>query len=147
MSKGGSPAPFVAMLLSPFMVVALVALVVGARAEWRFQHRSAHGKGIVVDLHKHSRGVYAVVRYEAPNGTSNEFQSRVRYSSGHYKVGQAVDVLFDPADPRSADIDSFDVRMDTLMISIFGGVIILGSLGGVLLAHLVGRRARAREAS
>jgi hypothetical protein len=138
--KGSSSAGFfVASVLSPFMVVGLVALVAGARDEWRFQQRSAHGKGIVVDLDKRSRGTYAVVRYDAPNGASTKFRSRVRYSPAHYKVGQEVDVLFDPADPRSADIDSFDVRMDTHMSSIFGGGLILCSLGCAFIVHVASR--------
>ncbi len=96
--------------------------------EREFVSRAQKSKGTVIELVKHtssgkSRSVtYAPkVRFTLPDGSVHEFVSTMSSSKSSYAVGQPVNVLFDPAKPDTAEIDS--------MFVIWFGPGILGFLG------------------
>ncbi|MGN8077925.1 DUF3592 domain-containing protein [Variovorax sp. 22077] len=66
-----------------------------------------------------------LVRFRAPSGEIIEFAPSSSSSPPAYKVGEKVDVFFDPNDPQDAMLDGF--------FSLWGGALITGGLGLVFL--------------
>ncbi|WP_295980192.1 DUF3592 domain-containing protein [uncultured Variovorax sp.] len=66
-----------------------------------------------------------LVRFKAPSGEVVEFAPSSSSSPPAYKVGETVDVFFDPNDPQDAMLDGF--------FSLWGGAVITGGLGLVFM--------------
>ena len=66
------------------------------------------------------------MRFVTPAGEAVEFTGSVGSSPAAFEVGEAVAVLYDPADPQDARIDSF--------FQLWFGPLILGFLGLVFTA-------------
>lgn len=67
--------------------------------------------GVVIDLEREhdadgNHSYYPRVQFEA-NGRSYQFRGQVGSGRGTFKVGEQVEVLYDPADPHHARINSF----------------------------------------
>jgi hypothetical protein len=91
----------------------------------------ASAEGVVIDLilSRDSDGddtYYPRVRFATPTGESVEFTGSVGSTPAAFDVGEAVAVLYDPADPQDARIDSF--------FQLWFGPLILGFLGFVFTA-------------
>lgn len=109
--------------------------VIRARA---FVARAETAPGAVVALERStsrdSSAYHPVVRFKSPSGQERTFRSPAGSNPPSHAVGDAVDVLYDPADLADARIDS--------RFSLWGGPIIGGSMalvfggvgGGILLA-------------
>jgi hypothetical protein len=116
-----------------------------------FVERGVAVRGEVVDLAwersisgASGSGVYhPIVKYTTIAGEQRTFRSMNGNSPPSYRVGEAVDVLYDRANPVDARIASFWSLW--LIQIVFGVLVAVFSLfgGGVLLARLVmARRAR-----
>lgn len=98
-----------------FASIGLLFLAVGAFTAWRaftFTDSSAKAAGTVVELRlsrsgSSSSGHAPVVRFTTNEGRTVEFVSSVSSKPPAYKIGEEVEVLYDPKDPWHAEIDSF----------------------------------------
>lgn len=128
MDRPRPPFPtFVLVPLSPFLFIASICLVHGgwlAVDQWSFLRRAAHAQGTVTRLDRFSKGDYPIVTYSGPGGESAQFKSRIRVSRGVYKVGEAVGVLYDPAEPTRGEIDDAGGRYAVLMEPLFGVLLV-----------------------
>lgn len=76
-----------------------------------FIAEAASAPGVVISLEREQDGdgdttYYPRVQFEA-KGRSYQFRGQVGSGYGTFKVGEQVDVLYDPADPHRARINSF----------------------------------------
>ncbi len=128
---------FVFWLFSVLGILMLVGEGFYVKNEYSFVQRAKQTQGTVLELVRHvssgsKRSVtYAPrVKFVLPDGTVHEFTSEMSSSNPGYAVGQPVKVLYDPAKPEEAEIDSW--------LAIWGGPAILGLLGVVFTAVGVG---------
>lgn len=126
-------AKFVFWLFAFIGMVALAGTAYWVTVELDFVNRAQKSQGTVLELVRHvSSGskrtvTYAPrVRFVLPDGSVHEFTSEMSSSDPGYTVGQPVKVLYDPAKPETAEIDSWFV--------IWFGPGILGFLGAVFFA-------------
>jgi hypothetical protein len=114
-----------------------------------FNDNALRAKGVVVDLEptysSNSGTTYTpVVTFETPERESVTFHSSVSSSPPSFDVGESVEVLYDPANPSDAVIDSFwQVYLVPIILGGIGGVFFVVG-GGLLLAQIASRRKRAR---
>lgn len=130
-------ANFVFWLFAAIGIGMLVGEGFYVRQEWSFVERAQKAQGIVTNIETHvSSGsrrstTYAPhVKFTLPDGSVHEFTSGMSSSRSPYAVGQPVKVLYDPAKPEEAEIDSW--------LAIWGGPGILGILGIAFTAVGVG---------
>jgi len=104
----------IALVVGLGFVVLGLALVVGAGVVF-FRQRKARasavrGAGVVVDLARNQgqRGwlYHPVVEFETVSGQNVRFEDAVGSNPAGYSSGQQVKVLYQPADPEKAEIDS-----------------------------------------
>jgi len=112
----------------------------------RFAATASRARGVVVDVKTEwfdlggtaSTGSwlrFPVVRYQTANGQSVTFKSRTGTMPSPYKVGRQVPVLYNPADPRDARIDTFVMtRLLPGCLVVFG--VLFFALGVVILLVL-----------
>lgn len=130
--------------------VAILRLVFGAVAvvlcavAWLLHHNTAsfiasasRTQGEVMRLlyvessERHESGTWKpLVRFKAPAGEIIEFAPSSSSNPPAYKVGETVDVFYDPKNPQEARLDGF--------FSLWGGAAITGGLGLVFLLVTVG---------
>jgi uncharacterized protein DUF3592 len=108
----------------------LAAAVVSARNTQAFIAQASTSPGTVIDLvrrHSDDSDTYApVVSFATQAGETVQFTSNTSSSPPAYHRGEHVQVLYRPLAPHDARIDGF--------LSIWGGSVIFGALGGVFFA-------------
>jgi len=85
-----------------------------ARAGRSFDRRAVRAPGEITDVHWRSIGPasgttltgFPVLRFTLPDGRVVETESRTGTTADVRKEGEAVTVLYDPADPGQARVDS-----------------------------------------
>jgi hypothetical protein len=105
---------FIAMsLISCLFAVGCLAWgIVVLIAQFRRDEKSGRVLGVVVDLQKRtftpgSGGVYCpTVEFTAPSGETIRFESSFGTMPASHKIGQSVNVKYDPNDPHKAEVDS-----------------------------------------
>ena len=113
-----------------------------------FASSAESAEGVVVDLAYTSSSsgssVAPVVRFLTPEAEEIVFQSSVSSNPPAYDIGEKVNVLYDPADPSDATIDSF--WQQYLLPVILGGIggVFFAIGGGMLLARALKRRTQRR---
>lgn len=124
-------------------------LVVAARfgnADSDIVAAGGRADGVVVDVvgQRGSRGKITfrpIVAFTDQTGQRRTFASNVSSSPPAYERGEAVSVVYDPANPGDAKIDSFMERyFGTLMFGIMGTIFTL--IGGWVLFGLWKRQLR-----
>ena len=99
-----------------------------------FLAEAAKAEGTVVHLilsySNKSRTYHPVVRFTERNGKAIEFVSSIGSNPPGYSEGEKVEVLYLPAEPYKARLNSF--------FSLWGASIIVGGLGGIFLLIGVG---------
>lgn len=102
-------------------------------AELRFEKRAAWSGGEVVEL-VNDGAFYPVVRFVTPRGQTLLFRSGAGSSPPAYEVGARVRVMYDPARPEAAKIDSFGERWFlTLLSAGFGALFLLIGVAPLLV--------------
>jgi len=122
-----------------------------ARSKRRFDRTALRAAGEVVDVRWQSRSGlaasgaqrigYPVLRFTLPDGDTVETVARTTTSADVLQRGRAVPVLYDPADPRKARIDSGPAAAGPTLMSagfmVIGGVFVVLGLalvaGGIAL--------------
>jgi len=107
------------------LVVGLVLLGVGGWLGARttaFLDRARSVSGTVIAL-EGDETLHPVFRFQDSDGTTRTHRSRVGTSQPAFEVGEAVEVLYDPANPADARIRSVG--------ELWLGVLIAGGMGGV----------------
>jgi hypothetical protein len=75
-----------------------------------------------------------VIRFETQNGATIEFISGIAMRPAPYEVGERVEVIYDPQNPRQAQISRFvNLWFYTLMLLFFGLFTLGMGLLGVIL--------------
>jgi hypothetical protein len=110
-----------------------------------FIAEAATASGVVIGLEREQDAdggatYYPRVQFQA-NGRSYQFKGQVGSGYGTFRVGEQVDVLYDPADPQSARINSF---VQLWFFPLFLGVV--GSVFTALGASTAFGKARKSEA-
>jgi hypothetical protein len=109
-----------------------------------FLRQAVPAEGAVIDLtaawdsEDGSYTYYPRVRFRTPDGRAVEFTSDVGSSPPAFEVGEPVRVLFDPANPARARIDSF-VQLWLLPL-ILGGIGLVFGFFGAAATFGAGRR-------
>lgn len=123
-----------------FLGIGLLTLALGVFFGLRTQRLVKHGltaPGVVIenvveekveyDRDDHTRTVSRTyrpkVRYRSQNGEEKVFVSGVGFGRPAYEQGEAVEVLYDPADPHTVEIKGF--------WSLWLGPIVAGTIGVV----------------
>lgn len=134
----------------PFLALGAIAFAIGAKElydQYAFRSVAIHATGEVVghDSSAGSRGqqFHPIVRGKTASGETFQFRCRYAYPKATYPLGQAVDVLYDPANPTRAEVDSNQSRYRVYFLPGFGVFLWLFSLAGAA----VGRRLLARSGS
>lgn len=128
------------------MLIGLFFTIIGAIvifAGWLWQHSTRErlntmisGTGTIVELIEVDRpgetpNYYPIIEFQTQTGEIIRFEGKTGVSENTYRVGQQVDILYDPQFPQDARIDSwFELWLPPLV------VILLGS--GALVAGLAG---------
>ncbi len=116
--------------------------LVGVRA---FAARAAQAPGTVIGFNTRSVGRtsgsgdsggpldFPVVRYAPLGGPEIEFESPVGSRPRTHRAGQAVTVLYDPADPRRAQIQSgcLQYALPLAFIGLGSGLFLFGGAFGI----------------
>src|SRR6185436_14582640 len=92
------------LIFIPFLAMGAIAFAIGAKElydQYTFRSVAIHATGEVVghDSSAGSRGqqFHPIVRCKAANGETFQFRCRYAYPKETYPLGEAVDVLYDPA--------------------------------------------------
>jgi hypothetical protein len=114
-----------------------------ARADQALAAKGGAAQGTVIDLVSHRNGgkqmFRPVVAFTDQAGRRRQFASTVSSNPPSYRRGEEVAVLYDPANPDAAMIDSFiDRHLGSLVFGILGTVFAL--FGGGVLVGLWRRR-------
>jgi hypothetical protein len=131
----------VGMLCLPFAVVGGLAFVVGAKQgveELMLRRVGLHTRGVVVGFEggigSRRHEYYPRVVYDAPSVGRIEFRSRFSYAEGVYRLKQDVDVVYDPATPLRAEVDSTQSRYGVWFMP---GFVLFAALAGFLLYAVI----------
>jgi hypothetical protein len=124
------------LVLVAFGFFAFAVLVYFEQKRQVEHHVSASGE--VVELIKRSTRVgdpgayYPVVKFKTATGRFVEFESKFGGMPAIHEIGQNVAVLYDPADPRIAEVSSTLTRWQAPVVLALMGFVSLG-MGGFLL--------------
>ena len=81
-----------------------------------------------------------VVRFKTVQGNTVEFESSFRSNPPAYHTGQAVTVLYDPAEPRSAAIRGFlSLWLMPMILGLIGSVFLIVGTAMVVLSGWAGK--------
>jgi hypothetical protein len=146
----------------PLLLIALIPLVWGARANWRngqlardghvvtgrvIELRYVAANGSVVRQSTHggsARGRSPVVRFTTRAGEERTVVGSVNRHPAPWVVGQAVDVVYDPGDPGRADL-STELAGWRLWFGIWCAVAALAAVIALLPVAVLIRQQRAQS--
>jgi hypothetical protein len=81
-----------------------------------------------------------VVRFKTAEGNTVEFESGLRSNPPAYRTGQAVSVLYDPDEPRSAAIRGFfSLWLMPLILGFIGSIFLIVGTGMVVMSGWAGK--------
>jgi hypothetical protein len=137
-----------------FLGIGLLTLTIGVFFGLRTRRLLKQGvtaPGVVIENvveervgsdHSISRTYRPKVRFRSPNGEEVIFVSHTGFGQPAYRQDDAVEVLYDPADPHSAEVKSFwSLWLGPILVSLIGLVPLLVGVG--LWVWLSRRRAPA----
>lgn len=125
-------------IFSIFLVVGILFLVGTTFSLYSGMDMAKNGiktTGTITDLdisvsEDKSRTYFPIIQFTTQENQQVEFRSSMGSSSYRGSIGQSIDVLYNPANPNDAIIDStFGVYGLSIILGIFGGVFTL--IGGV----------------
>jgi len=137
-------AAFITLFCSVFILGGGAAAVQTSKRlirNYALVNSGARTSGQVIDYKQTSgkRGtgrIWPVVEYEAPNGAKIRFESLYHPNYSGYSMGQTVPVVYDPKDPKVAEIDEPERLWGGILVpyllaavfSVFGSVMIFFTL-------------------
>lgn len=133
-----------------FFVIGL-ALLAGAgylyQSKQTFLSQATQTEGVVVDLSlsrsDNSDVYYPVVTFQTQSGESVQFKASVGSNPPSYEEGEKVEVLYDPAAPKEAEINSFSsLYLAPLILGILGSVFFLIGFSIILYGYLKQKKAQ-----
>lgn len=120
--------------LGGFLLIAALMLQIH---RWNEEEHMLRTTGTVVAVS--GRGCPSVT-FVARQGEPVTFSGQVCSRPG-YEIGESVELLYDPSEPRNAHIDSFTQNwFVSLILGSFGSIFLLGSLVFVVPEALAGSR-------
>ncbi|WP_167760184.1 DUF3592 domain-containing protein [Paraburkholderia pallida] len=139
---------------APFFVFGIGFLSLGIwlwHSDARFAEHAVRTQGKVTDLiagrdSKGNLSYHTQFEFTTPDGQRLRATGSAGTSSPDYSLGDTVPVLYDPADPEDAEIDSFLERsFGALIVSLLGSISAL--VGGGLLAASIYSDSHGRRSS
>ncbi len=139
----------------PAFVGGLIAIAVGLGVlflgyQWRMSTEQrietmVKAQGTVVEVVSRTRTsggerktlFYPAVEFRTAAGDVIRFEHNTGSNPPAYRVGDAVDVLYNPQTPQDATIDSWDIWMPSMIVMGIGGVFTL--IGGLSFLDAAGR--------
>ena len=113
-SQGKQALKTVSIIPTIFLIIAGIGLIYWGFNKYKEkQALDIMGKtaqGTVVDIYKN--GIYnsPVVEFYTEDGTKMLFKSELETAKRKYKIGDKVEVIYNPADPTEAEINKFAER-------------------------------------
>ncbi|MEE4201021.1 DUF3592 domain-containing protein [Erythrobacter sp.] len=117
--------------------------------ERSFEARSVAAEGTIIEMDRyrdsdHKTMFRPIAEFTDANGRRHKFASKTSSSSPAFSVGENIAVLYDPAAPHDARIDSFSQRyLLPVIFMAFGGLFLLIG-GGAAGSSLSSARTTAR---
>jgi len=95
-----------------------------------FKKKAEISQGVVVELiiERFDKTImYApIISFTTKEGDKIEFTSAIGNNSPSYRVGETVEIIYDPKEPNKADINSFtSLWMAPLILGVFGIIFFL----------------------
>lgn len=132
------------LLLVGVAIFGLVGLL-SLYAAWRmaantraFQRTATHATGVVTALKEEtsrnkdgstSRAFYPTIKFQMPDGKNVSFTADTAVDKHEFPVDEPIKVLYAPANPQQARIDSFDsLGAGPITLGIFGVGFVVGAL-------------------
>jgi hypothetical protein len=139
--------PFAAVLLAFLLMMPGLALIATAiithAVRSRARHQRVSAAGTVIELVRVSPrcSFSPLVEFTTPAGATLRFQSAFSSRPAMYQVGQTVPVLFNPSDPKKAEIDAWMSRwFQTVVLLGMGGIfLVLGTIGAFFILLFASR--------
>lgn len=137
-----------------YYLFAIVGLCLLGGSFYHYQERQAFlekaesTQGTVIELiptkSKNSTSYYSLVEFTTKTGEKIRFSSSISTNPPTYDVGENVEVLYDPLDPKRADINGFFSLY--LMPLIFGILGTISSLIGFLNIFFANQKRKKQQA-
>ena len=137
MSDAKRTAKIVARLIGGLSLSsALVLLALGGSCYGRavrFKKTAAEAQGTVIELRadsgNHGTTFYPIIKFADQTGHGHTLYSSTGSYPPAYEVGERVSVLYDPANPKDARINSFvGLWLWPLILAVMGGLDVLTGL-------------------
>jgi hypothetical protein len=139
------------LLVGAFALLALGASCYNRAAN--FKKIAAEAQGTVIELKEDSSGAnshtvyYPIIRFADKAGQEHTLYSTSGSFPPAYEVGERVSVLYDPANPKEAKVNSFTgLWLLPLILGILGGLELLAGLFLLIALPLLLRWAEKRTA-
>ena len=141
-----------ALSISKFVILPIgILLLAGATYSYwstrAWLSRSVEAQGLVIEMVQvrdrdtGSISFAPLVRFQAADGRTIDFQSSVQSNPPAYTTGQPVTVLYDPAAPNSAAVSGlFSIWGVSIILTVVGlGFMVFGLAAAIADRHLRGR--------
>jgi cytochrome c oxidase assembly protein Cox11 len=138
------PKSMALMIGLTFAVIGLVALVIGIlwirstkeRLKTMINHTGTVVEKVRVEHPGETANFYPVVEFKTQTGEVFRFEGKTSGPENEYKIGEQVEILYDPQDPQGAMINSWKELWfpSIAMMIIGGGMLVLGiASSGIVL--------------
>jgi hypothetical protein len=138
------PKSMALMIGLTFAVIGLVALVIGIlwirstkeRLKTMINHTGTVVEKVRVERPGETANFYPVVEFKTQTGEVFRFEGKTSGPENEYKIGEQVEILYDPQDPQGAMINSWKELWfpSIAMMIIGGGMLVLGiASSGIVL--------------
>jgi len=138
------PKSMALMIGLTFAVIGLVALVIGIlwirstkeRLKTMINHTGTVVEKVRVERPGETANFYPVVEFKTQTGEVFRFEGKTSGTEYEYKIGEQVEILYDPQDPQGAMINSWKELWfpSIAMMIIGGGMLVLGiASSGIVL--------------
>ncbi len=135
------------LIKTVFLGVGIIMLIISGFVfvnEVKFLAHVSKNQGKVIDLvavgsnstsgHRGGGITYAPkIQYQTKSGNTVFFVSSTSSSTPHYFVGEKVNILYDPANPAKAQIDSFFDKWFGPIIALFFGLVFFSVGFGLII--------------
>jgi len=131
------PKSMALMIGLTFAVIGLVALMIGIlwirstkeRMKTMINHTGTVVEMIRVERPGETATFYPVIEFKTQTGEVFRFEGKTSGPENEYKIGEQVEILYEPQDPQGAMINSWkELWFPSIALMIIGGGIMLSGI-------------------
>ena len=131
------PKSMALMIGLTFAVIGLVALVIGIlwirstkeRLKTMINHTGTVVEKVRVERPGETANFYPVVEFKTQTGEVFRFEGKTSGTEYEYKIGEQIEILYDPQDPKGAMINSWkELWLPPIALMLIGGGVMLVGL-------------------